>query len=144
MTEPTVLYQADGAVALITLNRPQALNSFTRQMHQDLWAALDKAEADPAVRAIVLTGAGRGFCAGADLAEFDFEPGPDLVRRADPGPVIDQAFNPTARRIQNLRMPIIAAVNGVAAGAGASLAMTVTLRLPRQGPASFRPSARSG
>ena len=124
MTEPTVLYQADGAVALITLDRPQALNSFTRQMHQDLWAALDKAEADPAVRAIVLTGAGRGFCAGADLAEFDFEPGPDLVRRADPGPVIDQAFNPTARRIQNLRMPIIAAVNGVAAGAGASLAMT--------------------
>ena len=58
MTEPTVLYQADGAVALITLNRPQALNSFTRQMHQDLWAALDKAEADSAVRAIVLTGAG--------------------------------------------------------------------------------------
>jgi 2-(1,2-epoxy-1,2-dihydrophenyl)acetyl-CoA isomerase len=136
MTEPTVLYQADGAVALITLNRPQALNSFTRQMHQDLWAALDKAEADPAVRAIVLTGAGRGFCAGADLAEFDFEPGPDLVRRADPGPVIDQAFNPTARRIQNLRMPIIAAVNGVAAGAGASLAMTCDIAIAAPG-ASF-------
>lgn len=136
MTEPTVLYQADGAVALITLNRPQALNSFTRQMHQDLWAALDKAETDPAVRAIVLTGAGRGFCAGADLAEFDFEPGPDLVRRADPGPVIDQAFNPTARRIQNLRMPIIAAVNGVAAGAGASLAMTCDIAIAAPG-ASF-------
>lgn len=136
MTEPTVLYQADGAVALITLNRPQALNSFTRQMHQDLWAALDKAEADSAVRAIVLTGAGRGFCAGADLAEFDFEPGPDLVRRADPGPVIDQAFNPTARRIQNLRMPIIAAVNGVAAGAGASLAMTCDIAIAAPG-ASF-------
>lgn len=136
MTEPTVLYQADGAVALITLNRPQALNSFTRQMHQDLWAALDKAETDPAVRAIVLTGAGRGFCAGADLAEFDFEPGPDLVRRADPGPVIDQAFNPTARRIQNLRVPIIAAVNGVAAGAGASLAMTCDIAIAAPG-ASF-------
>ena len=136
MTDPTVLYQADGAVALITLSRPQALNSFTRQMHQDLWAALDKAEADPAVRAIVLTGAGRGFCAGADLAEFDFEPGPDLVRRADPGPVIDQAFNPTARRIQNLRMPIIAAVNGVAAGAGASLAMTCDIAIAAPG-ASF-------
>lgn len=136
MTEPTVLYQADGAVALITLNRPQALNSFTRQTHHDLWAALDKAETDPAVRAIVLTGAGRGFCAGADLAEFDFEPGPDLVRRADPGPVIDQAFNPTARRIQNLRMPIIAAVNGVAAGAGASLAMTCDIAIAAPG-ASF-------
>ena len=123
MSEPTVLYADLGTVALITLNRPQALNSFTRQMHRDLWAALDQAEANPAIRALVVTGAGRGFCAGADLAEFDFEPGDDLVARADPGPVIDQAFNPTARRLQNLRMPTVAAVNGVAAGAGASFAM---------------------
>jgi len=119
----SVLYEARGAVALVTLNRPQALNSFTRQMHHDLWAALDLAEADTKIRALVITGAGRGFCAGADLSEFDFAPGPDLVKRADPGPVIDQAFNPTARRLQNLRIPTIAAVNGVAAGAGASLAM---------------------
>ena len=121
--ERSVLYEARGAVALVTLNRPQALNSFTRQMHSDLWSALDRAEADSAIRALVITGAGRGFCAGADLSEFDFAPGPDLVKRADPGPVIDQAFNPTARRLQNLRLPTIAAVNGVAAGAGASLAM---------------------
>ncbi len=121
--ETSVLYEARGAVALVTLNRPQALNSFTRQMHHDLWAALDRAEADSKIRALVVTGAGRGFCAGADLSEFDFAPGPDLVQRADPGPVIDLAFNPTARRLQNLRMPTIAAVNGVAAGAGASLAM---------------------
>jgi len=121
--ESSVLYEARGAVALVTLNRPQALNSFTRQMHHDLWAALDMAEADIKIRALVITGAGRGFCAGADLSEFDFAPGPDLVKRADPGPVIDQAFNPTARRFQNLRMPTIAAINGVAAGAGASLAM---------------------
>ena len=119
----SVLYEARGAVALVTLNRPQALNSFTRQMHHDLWAALDMAEADSKIRALVITGAGRGFCAGADLSEFDFAPGPDLVKRADPGPVIDQAFNPTAHRLQNLCMPTIAAVNGVAAGAGASLAM---------------------
>ena len=119
----SVLYEARGAVALVTLNRPQALNSFTRQMHHDLWAALDMAETDSKIRALVVTGAGRGFCAGADLSEFDFAPGPDLVKRADPGPVIDQAFNPTARRLQNLRMPCIAAINGVAAGAGASLAM---------------------
>ncbi len=136
MTEPTVLYSAQGGVALITLNRPQALNSFTRQMHHDLWAALDQAEADASIRALVLTGAGRGFCAGADLAEFDFEPGPDLVKRADPGPVIDQAFNPTARRLQNLRMPTIAAVNGVAAGAGASLAMSCDFAIAATG-ASF-------
>jgi 2-(1,2-epoxy-1,2-dihydrophenyl)acetyl-CoA isomerase len=129
MSDLTVLYAEQGAVALLTLNRPQALNSFTRQMHQDLWAALDQAEANPAIRALVITGAGRAFCAGADLAEFDFEAGPDLVARADPGPVIDQAFNPTVRRLQNLRMPTLAAVNGVAAGAGASLAMTCDIAI---------------
>ena len=122
-TPPTVLYAEHQQVALVKLNRPQALNSFTRQMHRELWAAFDRAEANPAIRALVLTGAGRGFCAGADLAEFDFAPGPDLIERANPGPVIDQAFNPTARRLQALRMPTVAAVNGVAAGAGASLAM---------------------
>ncbi|MDO9165018.1 MAG: enoyl-CoA hydratase-related protein [Rhodoferax sp.] len=129
MSEPAVLYAEQGAVAMVTLNRPQALNSFTRQMHHDLWAALDRAEANAVIRALVITGAGRGFCAGADLAEFDFEPGPDLVARADPGPVIEQAFNPTVRRLQNLRMPTIAAVNGVAAGAGASLAMTCDIAI---------------
>lgn len=134
--DSTVLYETRGAVALLTLNRPEALNSFTRQMHRDLWDALDRAEADKTIRALVLTGAGRGFCAGADLAEFDFEPGPDLVQRADPGPVIDQAFNPTARRIQSLRMPVVVAVNGVAAGAGASLAMTCDIAIAAPG-ASF-------
>jgi 2-(1,2-epoxy-1,2-dihydrophenyl)acetyl-CoA isomerase len=129
LSEPTVLYAERDGVATVTLNRPQALNSFTRQMHRELWAALDRAEANPAIRALVITGAGRGFCAGADLAEFDFEPGPDLVERADPGPVIDQAFNPTVRRLQNLRMPTLAAVNGVAAGAGASLAMTCDIAI---------------
>ena len=140
MTEPiatpTVLYSEQGGIAVATLNRPQVLNSFTRQMHQDLWAALDRAEANPVIRALVITGAGRGFCAGADLAEFDFAPGPDLVRRADPGPVINQAFNPTVRRLQSLRMPTIAAVNGVAAGAGASLAMTCDIAIAAPG-ASF-------
>jgi 2-(1,2-epoxy-1,2-dihydrophenyl)acetyl-CoA isomerase len=132
----TVLFETRGAVALLTLNRPEALNSFTRQMHHDLWAALDRAEADKTLRALVITGAGRGFCAGADLAEFDFTPGPDLVQRADPGPIIDQAFNPSTRRIQSLRMPVLAAVNGVAAGAGASLAMACDIAIAAPG-ASF-------
>ncbi|MBI2772805.1 MAG: 2-(1,2-epoxy-1,2-dihydrophenyl)acetyl-CoA isomerase [Burkholderiales bacterium] len=127
MTEKTILFETRGAVALITLNRPQALNSFTRGMHDELWAAFDTIEGDKAIRALVITGAGRGFCAGADLAQFNMEPGPDLIRRADPGPVIEKAFNPTVRKLQALRVPTIAAVNGIAAGAGASLAMTCDL-----------------
>ena len=125
----SVTFEKRGAVALVTLNRPQSLNSFTRQMHHDLWAALDQAEADPEIRATVLTGAGRGFCAGADLSEFDFTPGADAIERADPGPIIEQAFNPTTRRLQAMRMPVIAAVTGVAAGAGASVAMACDIAI---------------
>ncbi len=136
MNESTVLFEVRGAVALATLNRPQSLNSFTRAMHADLGLALDRVEADTSIRAVVITGAGRGFCAGADLSEFDFRPGPDLVARADPGPLIEQAFNPTARRLQALRVPTIAAVNGVAAGAGASLAMSCDITIAASG-ASF-------
>ena len=138
MSDNTVLYEVHAAVATVTLNRPQALNSFTRKMHQDLWIALDQAEADANIRALVITGAGRGFCAGADLTNYtlNFAQGPDLVERADPGPVIDQAFNPTTRRLQQLRMPTIAAVNGVAAGAGASLVMTCDIAIAAPG-ASF-------
>lgn len=144
MTEQTVLYEMRGAVALVTLNRPQSLNSFTRAMHRELCAALDRIEADRSVRALVITGAGRGFCAGADLAEFDFEPGPDLLRRADPGPVIEQAFNPTVRKLQALRVPTVAAVNGVAAGAGASLAMTCDLAVAAPGAVFIQAFSRIG
>jgi 2-(1,2-epoxy-1,2-dihydrophenyl)acetyl-CoA isomerase len=136
MSEAQVLCEVRGSIALVTLNRPQSLNSFTRRMHHELWAVLDRIEGDQAIRAAVLTGAGRGFCAGADLGEFDFAPGPDLVRRADPGPVIEQAFNPTVRKLMALRVPTVAAVNGVAAGAGASLAMTCDLAVAA-GNASF-------
>ena len=84
----------------------------------------------------MLTGAGRGFSAGTDLSEFDFRPGDDLMFRADPGPVIDQAFNPTTRRLINVRVPTVCAVNGVAAGAGASVAMACDIAIAAPG-ASF-------
>ncbi|MCB2037183.1 enoyl-CoA hydratase-related protein [Ottowia sp.] len=134
--EPAVLVEQDGAVAILTLNRPQTLNSFTRQMHHELWAALDQVEANPAIRALVLTGAGRAFCAGADLSEFDFAEGPDIMQRADPGPIIDQAFNPTTRRLTQVRVPTVCAVNGVAAGAGASVVMACDIAIAAPG-ASF-------
>ena len=133
---PCVLYDQQGAVATITLNRPASLNSFSRQMHHELWAALDKVEANKAIRAVVLTGAGRAFCAGADLSEFDLREGADIMHRADPGPIIEQAFNPTTRRLTALRVPTVCAVNGVAAGAGASVVMACDIAIAAPG-ASF-------
>ena len=144
MSEANVLCEMRGSVALVTLNRPQALNSFTRAMHQELWSILDRINGDAAIRAAVLTGAGRGFCAGADLAEFDFEPGPDLVKRADPGPVIEQAFNPSIRKLMDLRVPTVAAVNGVAAGAGASFAMACDLAVAAHGASFIQAFSRIG
>lgn len=117
--ETVKLAVADG-VATVTLNRPDALNSFTAQMHQALAAVLDRIEADDSAKVVVLTGAGRGFCAGQDLNERKREvgaPPPDL------GETLEQFYNPLVRRLYNFPLPTIASVNGVAAGAGCSLAL---------------------
>ena len=126
MTYEAIGVDIDAAtrVATVTLNRPDKLNSFTRAMHQELRAALDEVEAAGA-RALILTGAGRGFCAGQDLADLDFTPG----AMTDLGDLIDQHFNPLIRRLQALPLPVIAAVNGTAAGAGANLALACDLVL---------------
>ena len=132
----TIGLDIEGHVAWVTLSRPDKRNAMNPRMHEEMAGLIPRLNDDPELRAIVITGAGKSFCAGADLAEFDFEPGPNLVERADPGPVIDQAFNPTARKLLGLRMPTIAAVNGVAAGAGASLAMSCDFAIAAPG-ASF-------
>jgi len=124
MSEPLVLSAQAGAVRTITLNRPKALNSFTSAMHVELAAALAEAEADTSVRCLVLTGAGRAFCAGQDLADPDVAP--DLTpgaRPTDVGNVIERFYKPLALRLRAMPVPVIAAVNGVAAGAGASIAL---------------------
>ncbi|KVE71989.1 2-(1,2-epoxy-1,2-dihydrophenyl)acetyl-CoA isomerase PaaG [Burkholderia vietnamiensis] len=109
-------------VATVTLNRPDKLNSFTRAMHRELQSALDEVEKAGA-RALILTGAGRGFCAGQDLADLDFTPGAST----DLGALIDEHFNPLIRRLQRMPIPVVAAVNGTAAGAGANLALACDL-----------------
>jgi 2-(1,2-epoxy-1,2-dihydrophenyl)acetyl-CoA isomerase len=122
MSDALVLIAQHGAVRTLTLNRPQALNAFTQAMHEELRAALDAAAADHAVRCLVLTGAGRGFCAGQDLADPMVAPraNGDL---ADIGDAIERYYKPLALRIRSMPVPVIAAVNGVAAGAGANLAL---------------------
>ena len=113
-----ILFDAGQGVATITLNRPDVLNSFRRPMAAALVEALERVRADDAVRAVVITGAGRGFCAGQDLAEALPQNGemPDL------GDIVRDTYNPVIKAIRMLEKPVIAAVNGVAAGAGANLA----------------------
>jgi 2-(1,2-epoxy-1,2-dihydrophenyl)acetyl-CoA isomerase len=118
MSEPTVLVSTQGAVRLLALNRPAALNSFTGAMHRELLAALNAAAGDASVRAVVVTGTGRGFCAGQDLAD------PEMTgAEIDVGAVIDRHYRPLALRVRSMPVPVLAAVNGVAAGAGANFAL---------------------
>jgi 2-(1,2-epoxy-1,2-dihydrophenyl)acetyl-CoA isomerase len=118
---PTLLVATHGAVRVLTLNRPAALNSFTAEMHGRLRAALDEAAADAAVRALIVTGAGRGFCAGQDLNDPAIKG--DGSSPPDVGGVVERLYKPLALRIRSMPVPVIAAVNGVAAGAGANFAL---------------------
>ncbi len=117
----SVLVERRGAVTLLTLNRPDRLNAFTVDMTTRLSGALAEAAQDKGVRVIVLTGAGRGFCAGQDLSERAVAPG--AGERVDVGQSIETRFNPMIRLMRACPKPILAAVNGVAAGAGANLAL---------------------
>ena len=118
MTFEHILYDADQGVATITLNRPDVLNAFNRAMAAEVRQAFSAAGADPEVRAVLMTGAGRAFCAGQDLAEAMPKEGP----APDLGDIVARGYNPIVRTIRQLDKPVVCAVNGVAAGAGANLA----------------------
>ncbi len=120
MAYGTILFERSEGVARLTLNRPDRLNSFTSEMHGEVADALEAAAADPAVRVLVLTGAGRGFCAGQDLADRAVAPGETAV---DLGDSVDRFYAPLIRRLAGLDKPVVCAVNGVAAGAGANIAL---------------------
>ena len=116
----TVLVERAGGVTLVTLNRPDRLNSFTVEMHEALAAAFTAIEGDQSCRCVLLTGAGRGFCAGQDLSDRAVAPG---AEKRDLGESLESRYNPLVRRMRSLPKPIVVAVNGVAAGAGANLAL---------------------
>ena len=126
MNFENIRFEVEGGIARLTLNRPHKLNSFTGAMHAELRVALDTVQEDKSIRVLVLSGAGRAFCAGQDLAD------PDMAMAAgqsmpDIGNVVEKNYKPLILRLQNLRVPTLAAVNGIAAGAGASVALACDL-----------------
>lgn len=127
MSEPLVLVEQRGTVRWLTLNRPKALNSFTQAMHHELLAALQAAAADSGVRCLVLTGSGRGFCAGQDLADEGAAPAPEGQSPTDLSVLIERYYKPLCEQLRAMSVPVIAAVNGVAAGAGANIALCCDL-----------------
>lgn len=121
-----ILFTIEQGVATLTLNRPEQLNSFNAAMHKEVREALKQVRQHAKVRCLLITGAGRGFCAGQDLGDRNVAPGtaaPDL------GESIEKNYNPLIRALRDLPMPVICAVNGVAAGAGANIALACDITL---------------
>lgn len=125
MNFENISFTVDAGIARLTLNRPDKLNSFTGAMHAELRTALDQVQSDKNIRVLVLTGAGRAFCAGQDLADPDMQKIDGKM--PDIGNLVEANYKPLILRLQNLRVPTIAAVNGIAAGAGASVALACDL-----------------
>lgn len=119
MTFETILFEIHQGAARLTLNRPDKLNAFTARMHDEIRAAMADLEATPDVRVLVITGAGRGFCAGQDLADPAFAD----PRNVDVSETLEVNYNPLLKRLRRLPYPVVTVVNGVAAGAGCNFAL---------------------
>lgn len=129
MSYDSIVFEREDGVARIRLNRPDRLNSFTVRMHEEVAAVIDELAVDADLKLLLLTGEGRGFCAGQDLLEFKREPGDPL---RDLGESLELRWGPLARRLARLSAPVVCAVNGVAAGAGASLAFACDVVIARK------------
>ncbi len=139
--ETPIVVERIGAVARVVLNRPDRLNSFTVAMHAVLRQALEAIAADESVRAVLLTGAGRGFCAGQDLSDRAVAPG---SARPDLGESLELRYNPLVRLIKAMPKPVVCAVNGVAAGAGANIALACDIVLAAKSASFIQSFAKIG
>src|SRR5438477_8259244 len=137
----SVLFSLDAGVQSITLNRPEKLNALNPEMLEQLTRALERAKRESEIRALLLTGAGRGFCTGQDLAERDVRPGAPPI---DLSISLGTHYNPLVRRMRELPKPIVCAVNGVAAGAGANLALAGDLVIAARSPSFVQAFCRLG
>ncbi|MET3998669.1 2-(1,2-epoxy-1,2-dihydrophenyl)acetyl-CoA isomerase PaaG [Marinobacterium sp. MBR-109] len=126
MAYETIEFEITEGVAVLTLNRPDRMNSFNTQMHGEVRDALKQVKKDDSVRCLLITGNGRGFCAGQDLSDRNVDPNADMPNL---GESIEKNYNPLIRTLQGLEMPVICGVNGVAAGAGANIAFACDIVL---------------
>jgi 2-(1,2-epoxy-1,2-dihydrophenyl)acetyl-CoA isomerase len=141
MAYENILFELAGGIAKLTLNRPDKLNSFTVAMHGEVRDALERVQAEKGTRVLVLTGAGRGFCAGQDLADRAVAPGDAPV---DLGESVEKWYAPLVRTLRALPMPVVCAVNGVAAGAGANLALACDIVIAAKSASFIEPFCRLG
>jgi 2-(1,2-epoxy-1,2-dihydrophenyl)acetyl-CoA isomerase len=140
-SQPALLDRLEGGVLTLILNRPERLNALNAPLIEALSAGIKRAEADPDCRVVLITGAGRGFCAGADLANRAFAPG---QTRPDLGEALENGLNPIIRGIRNLPKPVVCAVNGPAAGAGANIALACDIVLAAKAAQFLQAFARIG
>jgi 2-(1,2-epoxy-1,2-dihydrophenyl)acetyl-CoA isomerase len=140
MPYQTILFEFRDNIARLTLNRPDKLNSFTEAMHLDIREALNQVK-ENRPRVLLITGAGRAFCAGQDLADRQTKPGENLV---DLGDSIEKYYAPLVRTLRSLPLPVVAAVNGVAAGAGVSLALACDLVIATKSASFIQSFAKLG
>jgi 2-(1,2-epoxy-1,2-dihydrophenyl)acetyl-CoA isomerase len=141
MSYQSILFSCSEGIARLTLNRPDRLNSFNDGMHAEVREALSAVESDAGVRVLVLTGAGRGFCAGQDLSDRAVAPGGEAT---DLGDSIERNYRPLVLRLRSLEKPVICAVNGVAAGAGANLALACDIVLAAKSASFVQAFAKIG
>ena len=135
-----ILAERRAGYRVITLNRPDKLNAFNEAMHAALRMAVEEAEADENCRALLITGAGRGFCAGQDLADRLAKPGETVVL----GGTLEAHYNPLVRKLRALPFPVVAAVNGVAAGAGCNVALACDIVIAARSASFIQSFARVG
>ena len=141
MSYANILFDMTDGVARLTLNRPEKLNSFTAAMHEEVREAIAQIGTEPGVRVLLLTGAGRGFCAGQDLGDRAVAPGGE---RVDLGASVERYYAPLVLALRALPLPVVCAVNGVAAGAGANLALACDLVIAARSASFLQSFAKLG